>query len=96
MRQSQRHDADVKQMTSGELRREVMRLRRKIRWHRDLRDNARCWHCDKQLYAVLPEVKPAGNMRGDPAVLLRNCRNYIHRQQCAAHGCSGAHSSKRR
>lgn len=82
-----RQDADVKQMTSGQLRREVMKLRRAIRHHRDAAENARCWHNDLTLYEVLPEEKPAGKMIGPEEVLLRNCRRYIRRQQCEMHGC---------
>lgn len=85
---SKSQDADVKQMTIGQLRREVMKLRRKIRWHRDLQENARCWHNDLKLYEVLPEQEPAGRMEGDEAALLGNCRRYIRRQQCLKHGCT--------
>ena len=93
---SYRQDQDVKEMSPAQLRREVMKLRRKIRWHRDREENERCWHCDRQLYAALPEEKPAGNMRGDPALLLRNCLSYICRQKCVLFGCNGRLSVRRR
>ncbi len=83
-----RQDIDVKKMTIGQLRREVMRLRHSIRRHRDAEENARCWHNDLVLYAVLPEQKPAGKMIGSFEKLLRNCRRYIHRQQCELSSCS--------
>ena len=84
---SQAHDPDVLRMTPGELRRALMRLRRGIRKHRDAENDARCWHNDLQLYALLPEGKPAGRMTRPEAVLLRRCRQYIRRQQCTSHGC---------
>lgn len=90
----QRLDPDVKQMTTSELRHEVMRLRRAIRKHRDARRNARCWHTDLQLAAALPEGVNPGRMDGDETVLLRNCRQYIRRQQCIAHGCRKGPSRK--
>jgi hypothetical protein len=61
-RMTKKQDVDVKAMSAGQLRREVMKLRRKIRWHRDRDENQRCHHCDDELYTVLPEVKPSGQM----------------------------------
>lgn len=89
-------DFDLRQMTPAALRQEVMRLRHKIRWHRDLEENARCWHCDVELYAVLPEERPAGKMQGEPAGLFRNCVRYICRQQCTTFGCRGSATDRRR
>lgn len=86
---SRRQDPDLAKLTVGQLRQLVMKLRRRLRWHRDLQDNARCWHADLQLYEVLPEQKPAGKMRGDEKVLLRNCKAYIRRQQCDTQNCDG-------
>jgi len=85
---TRRQDSDVKEMTQGQLRREVMKLRDKIRWHRDLDENQRCHHCDLQLYEVLPEAKPAGKMTEPEEVILRKCEQYIRRQQCKLHGCT--------
>lgn len=85
---SKPQDDDVKQMTIGQLRREVMRLRQAIRIHRDADENARCWHNDLALYALLPDEKPAGKMVGSEETLLRNCQRYIRRQQCEQHGCT--------
>jgi len=86
---ARRQDPDMKVMAPGELRHEVMRLRQAIRKHRDAHGNARCWHNDLALYAVLPEEKPAGRMDGPEDELLRNCRRYIRRQQCTSHGGIG-------
>lgn len=86
---ARRQDPDVKAMPLSELRREVMRLRQAIRRHRDAEGNARCWHNDLALYAVLPEEKPAGRMDGPEDALLGNCRRYIRRQQCTSYGCIG-------
>jgi hypothetical protein len=87
MAQNRRHDEDVKQMTPAQLRREVMKLRRAIRKHRDADENARCWHNDLVLYAALGEEVPAGTMSGPEDVLLQNCRRYIRQQQWVLHGC---------
>lgn len=92
---ARRQDADIKAMTSAELRCEVMRLRHKIRWHRDLNENRRCWHCDLELYSVLPEERPPGRMVGPEEKLLRNCKRYIRRQQCAFRGCAGMVTRRR-
>jgi hypothetical protein len=80
-------DGDVKKMSEGELRREVMSLRHAIRQHRDADENARCWHNDLALYGILPEEVPPGKMQGPEEELLKNCRRYIRRQQCCEHGC---------
>ncbi len=84
---SYRHDSDVKKMSVVELRHLLMKYRRFLRKHRDRRGNARCWHGDLELYALLPEGKPAGRMDQPEAVLLGECRRYIRRQQCTLHGC---------
>jgi ATP-dependent DNA ligase len=87
---SKRHDVDIAEMAIGELRRELMRVRRIVRTHRDKIDDARCWHNDLQLYAsVLPEEKPPGRMDGQEDKLLRKCKKYIRRQQCVLYGCLG-------
>ena len=87
-----RHDRDVKNMTATQLRREVMLLRGRIRWHRDRKGNARCWHNDLRLYEVLPEGKPAGRMDQPEGILLRKCKRYIRGQQCVKHGRKGKRS----
>ena len=80
-----RQDPDLANKTIGELRREIMHLRRVVRKHRDARDNARCWHNDLELYGrTLPEAKPAGRMNLPESVLLSRCRAYVRRQQCGA------------
>lgn len=40
-KKNRRHDDDVKKMSSAQLRREIMRLRRGMRKWRDLEENAR-------------------------------------------------------
>jgi hypothetical protein len=77
-------DRDVKKMSFGARGRELMRLRRLIRTHKNKRGNARCWHADLELYArTLPEnVRNSGQMDLPKDVLLRNCSRYIDRQQC--------------
>lgn len=78
-----RIDADLKKMSWSELQKEVMKLRRGIRKHRDATENARCWHNDLALYGLLPEERPPGRMLGSEQRLLVNCRRYIRRQRCA-------------
>jgi hypothetical protein len=84
-------DRDVKAMSHRARGRELMRLRALIRTHKKKKDNARCWHCDEQLYKrTLPEgSEGAGRMTLSEAVLLRNCKKYIRGQQCTQRGCRG-------
>ncbi|MEK7640808.1 MAG: hypothetical protein AAB389_02330 [Patescibacteria group bacterium] len=84
---SKRQDADLKKMRPAQLRAEVMKMRRALRKHRALSENSRCWHCDLQLYEVLPDSKPAGKMTKPEPELLRNCRRYIRQQQCDQYQC---------
>lgn len=86
---TKKQDPELKNMTVGQLRREVMRLRNKIRWHRDRDENQRCHHCDQELYCVLPEEKPAGKMTEPEEIILQKCRRYIRLQQCELYGCRG-------
>ncbi len=82
-------DYDLKEMTVGELRRLIMKMRQAVRRHRDADENARCWHNDLELYEkILPESKPAGKMTQSEKELLKNCKRYIRRQQCSLRGCS--------
>jgi hypothetical protein len=90
-----KQDGDLKEKSIGALRREVMRLREKIRWHRDREENQRCHHCDLELYGVLPEEKPPGKMTESEEVILRKCRQYIRRQQCALHGCTESSTTRK-
>ena len=83
-----KQDTDLQSLSPAQLRQTLMRLRHAIRKHRDAEENARCWHNDLALYAALPEEKPAGKMRGPEKVLLKNCQQYIRRQQCTMHGCA--------
>ena len=93
---TKKQDVDLKNMSIGQLRQAVMRLRNKIRWHRDRDENERCHHCDLELYGVLPEEKPPGKMTRSKEILLKNCEKYIDRQQCTLHGCTGLSMRKRR
>lgn len=93
---TRKQDTDVRDMSVGELRREVMKLRSKIRWHRDRDENQRCHHCDLELYGVLPEEKPPGKMTEPEDVILQKCKSYIRRQQCILHGCTGIPNNRKR
>lgn len=95
-RRSRRLDPDLRTMTAGELRQELMRVRNSIRWHRGLDNNARCHHSDQQLYAkTLPEQAPAGKMTSPEDVLLKHCKQYIRGQQCELHGCKKISPNKK-
>lgn len=81
-------DRDLKELSAGEARQELMRIRRLVRTHRDRRENARCWHADLELYArILPEQVAPGRMTLPLGTLLMNCERYIRRQQCQAGIC---------
>lgn len=82
-------DPDIKQKSSGELRRDLQRIRNAIRRHKKADGNARCWHNDLDLYErALPEGKKgSGKMDIPKDILLKNCGRYIDRQQCSANGC---------
>lgn len=70
-------------MSTGQLRRELTRVRNAVRKHSKADGNARCWHNDLKLYeAGLPEAEPAGKMIQPIEDLIKRCRQYIKRQQC--------------
>ena len=72
-------DADVKAMTPGELRQEVMRLRRGIvRWVTRY-DNQRCHEEDKRLAALVGMVFRCSNHR-KASDFLGDCRQFALRE----------------
>lgn len=80
-------------LTPDKLREELVRLRRELRRHRDLKDNDRCWHADCELYArTLPEDVEPGRMTSPKEELLHNCNAYIDQQQCESRGCPSGQS----
>ncbi len=88
-------DRDLDDLTPTQLRQELVRVRGQLRWHRDLKDNDRCWHCDKELYArTLPENEEPGRMTSPKEELRHNCDIYINQQQCELRGCTG-HPNKK-
>lgn len=71
-------DSDIKDMTPGELKEEVMRLRSAFRKELDHTGNHRCWI---NLMSPLPEnrnVEPLSMERED---FLKNCCRYYDRNQ---------------
>lgn len=84
-------DADIKAMSTGDLKQELQRIRSLVRTHKGRKGNARCWHVDLELYeSVLPEgCEGAGKMNLSKDVLLKKCNGYIDRQQCVLRGCRG-------
>ena len=84
-------DKDVKDMTAGEARQALMRVRRLIRTHKRKKGNARCFHNDTALYnATLPEgSRGSGVMDLSEKEHLKKCARYVRLQQCSANGsCS--------
>ena len=68
-------DADLKEMSREQLINEVMKLRRRIREHRDSTGHALCWH-HPDLWALLPErTDPVPNVPEWPQ-FLRGCIKY--------------------
>ena len=85
-------DGQLDDASPADLRQELVRVREQLRWHRDLVDNDRCWHADRELYArTLPENEDPGRMTSPKAELRRNCDAYIDGQQCEQRGCAGTH-----
>lgn len=86
------HDDALHRLTLDQLRDELVRVRNHLRWHRDLSDNDRCWHADRELYGrTLPEDVEPGRMTLPRNILLGNCEVYIDGQQCQGRGCTGEH-----
>lgn len=73
-----RTDEDVRQMTTSQLRREVMRLRTAFRKEAAHRGNHRCWIT---LLAALPEGKSIQPLTLPRDEFLKNCRRYFDRNQ---------------
>ena len=74
-------DKDVQAMSIRKAQREIMRLRKAIRNHKDAKDNARCWMNDFELYRVLPEKTFSLPIRLPECEFLKNCREYFRRQK---------------
>lgn len=75
-----RHDPDLKNLSLGALRKEVMRLRNGIRRWRDNYDNEECHEEDERLALLLPEqirIYPITLSRED---FERNCRRFSARK----------------
>lgn len=78
-----RLDPDIKDMTGGQARQELMRARRILRTWRGLENHRRCHHADEEMCnRILPDKKPLGRMNLPKRVLLNGCARYISRQQC--------------
>ena len=74
----QRIDPDLKEMTSAELRREVMRLRRAFRKELDNTGDRRCWI---NLLEALPEGKTIEPLKLSSRMFLAHCEVYHRRNQ---------------
>lgn len=75
---TRRIDADVKAMTPGQLRQEVMRLRGAFRTELDNTGNRRCW---VNLLRALPEGKNINPIALSRDRFLHNCAVYYDRNQ---------------
>ena len=71
-------DDDVKTMTVGELRREVMRLRSAFRTELNNTGNRRCW---VNFLRALPEGKTIKALSLPREKFLKNCAIYFDRNQ---------------
>lgn len=71
-------DDDLKTMTPGQLRQEVMRLRRAFRTELNNTGNRRCW---VNLQKHLPEGKTIKALTLPRAEFLGNCAAYYDRNQ---------------
>lgn len=74
-------DKDVQTMSVKKAQREIMRLRKAIRKHKEAKDNARCWMNDFELYRVLPEKTLSQPIRLPECEFLKNCKTYFRRQK---------------
>jgi hypothetical protein len=68
-------------METGQLIHEVVKLRQKLRWHRDQQDNDRCHENDNDLYRLLPDKGELPTNEVSPGcVFLDNCVAYYNQQ----------------
>ena len=75
---TRRIDDDVKAMTPGQLRQEIMRLRGAFRTELNHTGNRRCW---VNLLRALPEGKSIKPIALSRDRFLRNCAVYYDRSQ---------------
>ena len=78
-KQPKQHDADLKNMTPVELRREVIKLRRGLRRWASHKNNERCWIEDDRLLSLLPEKPQRGIISLPTCKFLANCQKYARR-----------------
>ena len=71
-------DKDVKDMSTSELRKEVMMLRTAFRNEMNHTGNHRCWI---NLLAALPEGKSINPLSLPKDEFIRNCNRYFDRNQ---------------
>lgn len=76
-----RNDDEIFLMEVNELQEEVLRLRKAIRTHRDLKSHDRCWLNDARLYATLPEGEVPSMTLPPRDEFLANCAHYWKERQ---------------
>jgi hypothetical protein len=70
-------DDDLRGMSLGDARNEVMKLRNAIRRHRDQKGDDNCWLDDYEyLYKLLPEKIKCNPELPDKDLMMYNCSRY--------------------
>ena len=85
-------DADLARMSRGDLVREVRKLRRGIRKHRDSTAHELCWH-HPELWALLPEESDPVPVVPEWRQFLEGCLRY--RQSLDEQAADAARTNKR-
>ena len=75
-------DEDLESIGAEDLKAEIRKLRKGIRYHRDQKGDDRCWVDDLRLYELLPEG-PAGYDSTLPTEekFLENCKRFCQSRQ---------------
>ena len=75
-------DEDLELMSIDLLKEEIKKLRSLIRYHKDQKDDDRCWVDDIRLYEALPEGCVGYDSTLPPEdVFLDNCKRFCRSRQ---------------
>ena len=89
------HDKDVENMSTDQLREELVALRNAVRLHREERGHDRCWIDDGRLYGALPEQKGAVSQLPPWSEFQANCRRFWELRQCGSSPASSGTSEEK-
>jgi hypothetical protein len=70
-------DQDIEELTEGEQKKEVARLKQAIRLHRNIGDSQRSWQDDQRLYKVLNENTEYDTTLPDQETFLSACDRFF-------------------